>query len=190
MPHNTKAQKRDANYSKVEQFFNPTTDQYEVQEGSNGAAHVKLTGSNIPQGQEIPVKIAGADSSGGAVNTSIKEAQAIIPVDIQARLSQTIQTHSGAIIAPSNANSGAWIDVDGFDKVGVTMISDLANNNQVVQIHWSNDNTNQHGTEVFPSIALKEKPYITDIKARYCRLQLQNGDTAPHTMSAWLYLKS
>ncbi|WP_361344452.1 hypothetical protein, partial [Streptomyces sp. NPDC021562] len=86
MPHNNRAQKLDANSKPVDQYFNNTTDQYEVQTGSNGAKNVSLVGSTIPQGQEIPMKILGCNTSQdylvGAVVTAGTSTPILENVDI------------------------------------------------------------------------------------------------------------
>jgi hypothetical protein len=117
------------------------------------------------------------------------------PVDIQARLSQTIQTHSGVSVAPSGNSAGnyasTWIDCDGFDKIGITLNNDAATSSNI-DIYWSNDNSAIHGREqnVIPSGTLAIRAGITDVKARYARVYVFNNDAAPHTFSAWAYLKA
>jgi hypothetical protein len=114
----------------------------------------------------------------------------ILPVDIQSRLAQTIQTHNAVSIATTAWSNGNWIDADGFDKVGVTMLNDASTSSQL-NIQWSNDGSSIHGNENLLTTATSNlRQGITDIKARYFRVQLNNGDTISHTMSAWAYLKA
>lgn len=115
------------------------------------------------------------------------------PVDIQSRLATTIQTHNAISIAGTNGfSNGAniWIDCNGYDRIGITMTSDAATSN-VINLLWSNDGTNDQGFEVIGgSSAIQRRALETAIKARYLKVQLQNGDAAAHTMSGWVYLKA
>ena len=125
------------------------------------------------------------------LNTRITT-NAIIPVDVQARLSQTIQTHNAVSVAASGtSNQTNYMDCDGFDKLGVTALNDAATSN-TVNVIWSNDGVNPHGQETVCSAqATSLRSGITDVKARYVKVQLINGDGAlAHIMSAWAYLKS
>jgi hypothetical protein len=140
------------------------------------------------------VQIAGTDassSSTGALGVNVKQADAIVPVDIQNRLASTIQTQSGVSIAPSGSNLLAnFIDCDGFDKVAGTLMNDAATNNSL-NLKWSNDGTNFHGDElILASAAVQKRPFETGVKARYLKVEALNGDVAAHTMSAWVYLKA
>jgi hypothetical protein len=172
------------------QYYNPTTDDYEVIQGSNGAAQVSLAGSNVPDSQAIPVKISGADANGGAINTNTKSSEIIQPVDIQARYATTIQTQAGVMVAPSAWAVGSWIDTNGFDKVSGTMKND-ASVASAGNIEWSNDGITIHGIELFfPNNTNSTKQGIVDTKARYFRFAINNLDAAPHTLSAWTYLKA
>jgi len=51
--------KIDPNRRPYPQYYNPNTDQYEVITGSNGAASVQLTGSNVIKGAVQNVTTAG-----------------------------------------------------------------------------------------------------------------------------------
>jgi hypothetical protein len=148
-------------------YYNKTKDEYEIVEGSNGSINMQLTGSNMIQ-----------------------------PVDIQARLSQTIQTHSGVVVAPAGNGVGAYFDCDGFDKVGITFscsTAPTANDKLYINVDWSNDGTSHHGLEVMPVkmvINLTRSAGILEVKARYCRIVVVNVDTPPHTVNAFAYLKA
>lgn len=138
------------------------------------------------------VQIAGTDSqSTGALGVNVKQSDAIVPVDIQNRLASTIQTHAGVAVAGSgSASQASYMDCDGFDKVAITLLND-ASLASSANILWSNDGTTNHGSEtVIVSGPTSIKAGVTDIKARYAKVQVVNGDTAVHTMSAWAYLKA
>jgi hypothetical protein len=68
MAINTKGSKTDGNGWRVEQYYNPATDSYEAIEGSDGAANMKLTGSNVEQatGQSLPSKAVLMGAANGA----------------------------------------------------------------------------------------------------------------------------
>jgi hypothetical protein len=140
------------------------------------------------------VQIAGTDassSSTGALGVNVKQADAIVPVDIQNRLASTIQTHSGVVVAATTGTSAsAFIDTDGFDKIAISLYND-AQTNSGAYLEWSNDNATAHGAEtIIATATARNKISITDTKARYVRLVIQNTDAAPHTMNAWAYLKA
>ena len=135
----------------------------------------------------------GSVSSLVAGDIAIEESKAIVPVDIQARLSQTIQTHSGVTVAPTTGtNDSAWIDCDGFVDVAISQINDALTASHV-HVFWSHDNgTTTHGlgVNVLTGTAQQKDPVQIPIKARYLRLQLSNTDATPHVMSTWVYLKA
>jgi hypothetical protein len=65
MAVNTKGSKTDGNGWRVEQYYNPATDSYEVVEGNGGAVNTKLIGSKIqPLAITLPYTVAaGANVS-------------------------------------------------------------------------------------------------------------------------------
>lgn len=112
----------------------------------------------------------------------------ITPVDVQARLSQTIQTHSGVVIANTAQNTTAtYIDCDGFDKVAITYTQSVAGTSNAT-FFWSNDGATNHGHEDILTTAMKSGCF--EVKARYLKVGIYNGHTAPFTISAWVYLKA
>jgi hypothetical protein len=116
----------------------------------------------------------------------------IIPVDIQARLAQTIQTHNAVSVAAGNVSAqSAFMDLDGFDKIALTLLNDGATNSSAL-IYWSNDGSTIHGNEtIIANATAQQKQGILDIKARYAKVVLSNGDGAlAHIMSAWVLLKA
>jgi hypothetical protein len=180
------------------QYFNKISGEFEVQEGSNGASNVQLIGSygvkaNVDATGSLQVKIAGADdTSSGALNVKLADSGIILPVDVQARYPQTIQTHN-AVNVPANSGStqSTWIDCGNFDKVAFTVLNDVATNNNA-DVHWSNDGIVMHGVEgnaISPGTN-QYRVVLLDVKARYVRLRVNNADAAAHTMSAWAYLKA
>jgi hypothetical protein len=122
---------------------------------------------------------------------SIKESTAIVPVDIQARLASTIQTHNAVSVAANTTSiPTTWMDCDGFDKLGITVLND-AGTPSSSGVYWSNDGVNIHGVESTTAASVFQQAFIFDIKARYAKVRVNNGDaTLAHVMSAWAYLKS
>jgi hypothetical protein len=152
--------------------------------GSNGVkANVDATGS-------LQVKIAGADdTSSGALNVKLADSGIILPVDVQTRYPQTIQTHNAVSVSASAFSNGTWALCEGFDKIAITVLNDAAVSSEVI-IQYSNDGVNLHGSEYFGATSLKEKKHLSEIGAKWFRIVLNNKDAATHTMSAWAYLKA
>lgn len=139
-----------------------------------------------PSGIYIPQK-GNAD---GDANVNLNSSNIMLGVDIQSRYATTIQTHNAVTIAASGYSTGAWIDAGNFDKVAVTLVND-AQTTSAVNVAWSHDGSVVHANENnILSGTNNQKTAITDVKARYFRLVVTNGDTASHIMSAWAYLKA
>jgi hypothetical protein len=155
----------------------------------DGTITVELSGVDENSGA-LPVTIAGAESGNGALDTNLKASEIIQPVDIQARYSQTIQTHNAVSVGASGSSASNWINCDGFDNVAVSLLNDASATNKV-DVAWSHDGINQHTFEtVCNTTSAKYNVGEVGIKAQYCKLVLINSDTASHTMSAWAYLKA
>lgn len=142
------------------QYFNKSADDWEVVDGSDGAIKTLLTGSNVIQ-----------------------------PTEIQARYATTIQTHTNAAIGPSASIDSSWIDTDGFDYLCGTFFNNGATTSNI-DVHWSNDGTNIHGIDRGASNTEQYKPFEYRTKARYARVRVFNGHTAPITANAFSYLKA
>lgn len=114
-------------------------------------------------------------------------------IQIAKRKQTTIQTHNAVSVALSSFSNGdnIWHDADGYDKLACTLLTDLSSLNSSVSVIWSNDGSGTQGVEsVIAGGTGQQRVGITDIKARYFKIQVFNNDsTAAHTMSAWAYLK-
>jgi hypothetical protein len=109
---------------------------------------------------------------------------------ISKRNQTTIQTQNAVNIAASGSSVSSFIDCDGFDKVGTTSTCDAATAS-TLQLVWSNDGVNNHYYETISTASATSKGGLTDIKARYVKVNLINGDAgAAHVMSAWILLKA
>jgi hypothetical protein len=107
------------------------------------------------------------------------------------KLASTIQTHNAVSIALSGSSSSVWINCDGFSKIAVNLKND-GNTSSQVNLLWSVDGSTQIGFEtVLASGSSQYRSAISDTKAQYVLVQVQNLDSAlAHTMSAWAYMKS
>lgn len=121
----------------------------------------------------------------------VSESEIIIPVDIQTRYAQTIQTHNAVSVVASGNSSSPWFDCSGFDKIAVMGQSNQALN-WGIEIHWSDDSSSQRGLEtlIAPSPA-NSKIQITDVKAKFFRVVVKNTDaTTSQIISTYTYLKA
>jgi hypothetical protein len=163
------------------QYFNKVKGEFEVLEGENGASNVILKGSNVPDAQALPVKIAGADSSGGAVNTNVKNSEIIQPIDIQAQLkeqpfSTTTALGAGATYTSptydsmASGSNFAWLTGKCFSNVAGTL-----------HFEHSSDGTNWTRTRSIALTAGQGFTFDERIFLRYVRLVYVNGATAQTT---------
>lgn len=132
-------------------------------------------GVGIGSANPLPIKNIGSDI--------------MMPVDVQSHYQQTIKTHNAVSVGASVWSLSSWIDANGFDKIGVTMIND-ASTASTLNVEWSNDGVSQHGGETIVASSTSNKSGITEIKARYVRVSILNSDTIAHVMSAWAFLKA
>jgi hypothetical protein len=145
------------------QYYNPTTDDYEVIQGSNGAAQVSLAGSNV-----------------------------IAPVDIQARYAQTIQSHSVVNIPANDRSYSQWIDVSGFNEIEITAIGEgdifdcyIEFSHDANRIVFSDAFSYHHeGSQIDSEGAFSQK-----VRTRYVRIVIMNPSPGVLVSSSWLYLK-
>jgi hypothetical protein len=114
------------------------------------------------------------------------------PCDIQNHYQTTIQTHNAVSVAASGSSTSTVIDCNGFDKIAINAQSDAATS-WSADIQWSHDGTSVKGLEsgVLANNVTNSKIAVTDVKARYALIKLNNADAgAAHTMSAWAFLKA
>lgn len=127
----------------------------------------------------------------GTANVQVTASTIMQPVDLQNRLTSTIQTHNAVAVSPSTASiPSTWMDCNGFDQLALTLKND-ASSNFTATIYWSNDNSNIHGSETAVNAVVGSQfAARTPIKARYAKVAPYNNDTVSHTISAWSYLLS
>lgn len=155
-------------------------------EGGDGLAKLLVNADG-----SISVSILGADSNGGALKVILDSSNVILPVEVQAVLPQTVQTHNGVSIPPSGNNaSTGWIDTDGYDKVAFVLKND-ATIASSIDIRWSFDGSTIHGVDFAQLSGTSQyKTMITDTRARYFQIVAYNGDSAAaHVLNVWGYLK-
>jgi hypothetical protein len=116
------------------------------------------------------------------------------PQDIQSHLQTTIQTHNAVSVPTGTWNqSSSWIDTDGFDKVAISILSDLTVAGSALVL-WSNDGSTRHVSESLSLVpnnnAFTTTGAITDTKARYMQVSVKNTDTVNRTFTVFAYLKA
>lgn len=119
----------------------------------------------------------------------IKEAQVMIPIEMQAKYAETRQIHTNQTVNLSGTNTSAYQDLTGYTDIAVTM-TNSASATCTVDLLWSHDGTTAVATEtVLPSGARQNGYATTKRKARYVAIKLTNGDSnAAKTMNSWLDL--
>jgi hypothetical protein len=140
------------------------------------------------------VQIAGTDassSSTGALGVNVKQSDAIVPTDMQARLINTNAAQAAVAVAPSSNNTqSTWTLVpDGMSEFINNLTIDAALANVYMTVYWSEDGTTTTGRTqptVSNSIAATQKTSTQwfPIGGTYYKTDIFNGDTALHTCSA------
>lgn len=154
----------------------------------------KLWGNYVPLPQHE--KADGSMSMTGENNPlpmDMSSSRIIQPVDIQARLTQIIQTHTNqALLATTGTSTSAWVNVEGFDKIHCHLANDAATNSRM-DVQWSEDGVNMRSEEKLVLPVGTDRYRVTptiEVKFSYFRVVLYNTDGAPHTMNAWANLKA
>jgi hypothetical protein len=147
-----------------------------------------------------PVTIVGASNSSGNVNVDIAQSDAIVPIDVQNHLTQTVVAINAVALtiaggATPNTTSAA-ITCDGFNEISVVQTSSVLNSGRF-QILWSYDNTNFNayelcqGDKIINSGSYTTRVATVPVRAPYCKIFVENQDTtATPTVTAWAYLKA
>lgn len=115
----------------------------------------------------------------------------MIPTEKQATYAKTVQTHNAVTVANATWNTqSSWQDAEGFDQIAVTLLSDNSASNSMI-LKWSHDGVAEQGEEtVIVAGTGQRKASQTGVKARYFKVSVNNGHTAPVVMNAWAYLKA
>jgi len=133
----------------------------------------------------------GADPTTGVLSVKIDSTDKQLPIQIQSRLTNLVQTHNNVLIPANTLNySTTWIDCSKFDKIGFTIMNDSATNTYV-SLLWSHDQSTNHGEETILATGNAiRRASIVDTKAQYVKVLVNNQDASAHTISTWIYLKS
>jgi hypothetical protein len=126
-----------------------------------------------------------------STNTAITDVDAIIPMGIEYRKQKMVPAFTSAVVpATTGTATSPWIDTDGFNDLGITLLNDAGTSNSL-DLQWSNDGSALHGKDypIAPA-AGQYKAATVPTKARYVKVIAYNNDAAPHTMNCWLYLKA
>lgn len=108
------------------------------------------------------------------------------------RTQTTIKTHNNASIPASGNNISGWYDTQGYDQIAINLLND-ASADCSVDLYWSTDGITIHGNNgsVIPTGAKSYESGITDTKARYVKVRVNNRDSvSAHTFNVWAYLKN
>lgn len=136
-----------------------------------------MSGKEINSQGNVVTPADGVDTSGNQ------------GVNINGRKQTTIQTHTNQTIASNSWSTSSWFDANGFDKLALTLKNDAATST-IINLNWSNDGVTQHGTEnIGTSNTSQTRAMITDTKARYFNVAVQNTDTISHVINVWVFLK-
>jgi hypothetical protein len=131
----------------------------------------------------------------GKLGTKLTQSDIQMPIEIQSRLTQTIQAHNAVALTVSggatpNANSGAYIKTDGFDFISVITRASASHSGRF-QIEWSIDGVTTHAYEL-PSATNSNQYRVAgvSVKAPYARVFYENSDaTIAPTVSSWVHLR-
>lgn len=142
-------------------------------------------GRGIDELNPLNVKIAGADASGGAVNTTTND---ILPFDKQAQLKQQIENNTTPL-GISATYTGASFDTmaDGVNYTWLTgtVFTDIAGTLSVQQsadgVFWNTFDSITVGASVPTKINV-------DVLTRYIRLVHVNGATAQTILRLYAYV--
>jgi len=139
--------------------------------------HMKADGTMVATGENNPMPIMTLG---------------MLPIQFQETLRSQlpIATHTGVIIGANAWNTGTWIDVRGYDKVGLN-VSMTAGTGMTIKIETSFDNSSYFSEKtVYDGTALTFADCI-DIPAPYIRVTIKNKDaTNPKTTNAQIFAKS
>lgn len=102
MSYNTKPLKLDGNRLPAPQYYNSTSDEYEVQQGKNGAANVALTGSNVQDGLSVTPSDT-TDLSKGASKGIYLGVAGNVKVDLASGATITFTSLGSGMIHPISA---------------------------------------------------------------------------------------
>lgn len=146
------------------------------------------------------------DSSGKGIGydnplaVDLAQSDAIIPVDVQNHLTQSIVALNAVALTISGgatpSSTSSAITCDGFNEISVTEISSVSHNGYFA-IQWSYDNTNFNvwevvaGDKINNNLTTNARWGTVPVRAPYCKIILQNADaTATPTVTLNVYLKA
>ena len=126
------------------------------------------------------------------IKVKIDSTDVQLPIQIQSRLTSVVQTHNSTLIAPNTwSKSSTWIDCSKFDKLATSLLNDASTSTQMY-VYWSFDQSTEHGLEqIMLANTQNTRTVITDVKAPYFKIGIQNGDTTTaHTITSLTLMKS
>jgi hypothetical protein len=125
----------------------------------------------------------------GAANVQVAGSDVMLPTQMQAKLSTTIQTHTNTAVTMSGTNTSPYQDISGFTDI-VASMTNSANATCTLELFWSHDGVNLNFVETILASGARANGYGTSKrKARFVAVKLTNGDAAAgKTMNSWLDL--
>jgi hypothetical protein len=150
-----------------------------------------LNGMGVPLSQFVKEDGTPALMKGNTAPWfELKDSNIMQQIDLQRRYQRTIQTHANVSVPNGQANASGWIDTNGFNAVGITMLNSVAAAS-FMDIYWSNDGVAVHGASYSQlSSAAMAKTVEVPTTARFIKLSITNSHTAPVNITAGLYLKA
>lgn len=124
-----------------------------------------------------------------ARRTNIDSADIMLPVEIQGHHAELVNTQNAVSIAAGATSASAWIQADGFDKVGVNVIM-TSGTGMEVWVQSSFDGASLHGGKAVYIGSSSEVSEEVAITAPYIRISIKNTGTASKTTTGHAYLKA
>jgi hypothetical protein len=147
-----------------------------------------------------------ADNQGNAIDQNnplpvdLTTSEAIIPVDVQNHLTQSITALNAVALTVSGGatptSTSSAITCDGFNEISIIQSSSVSHNGSF-QIWWSFDNStftlgeSPSGDRIQNNGTFGTRFATMPVRAPYCKIGITNADgTATPTVTANVYLKA
>lgn len=114
-----------------------------------------------------------------------------LPVEIQGRATQTIQSHNAVSIPANGWNSSSWFDVSAYDKVAVSA-NMTSGTGMTLNVDFSHDGVNffANSYSIFYDGTQPSPAFEIPVMSKFVRVSIKNKDaTNAKTTSAYLFLK-
>lgn len=146
--------------------------------------HENAAGDYVATGENNPLPVL------------LQLVKGMLPVQFQEtlRTQKTEQTHTTAPISSGQWNTGQWVNLEGFDKLGIT-VNMGSGVGMTITVDFSHDGTTYFtGLDIYDGTLAKfTSQNDIPVVAKYGRLAIKNKDAtagASKTTNAYLYAKS